>query len=672
MPREFKRKTQRTFPEGDLQQAVEDVLNNRGSLRHVAAIRNVTKSRLALYVKKAREMGIDTLSFKPNFHRRQVFSDQMEKALAGYLLQCSKMFYGVTPKKCRQIALQFADVNNLKFPESWKRKGQAGSDWFTGFMKRNPTLSIRKPEATSLARMTAFNKTTVGDFFDKVDNVMQRKKFRPSDIFNLDETGVTTVPPVAKVIGQKGEKQVGQVTSRERGELMTQVGIICANGNSLPPVFIFPRVRFDKQRMMAGAAPGALGLVHKSGWMTTDNFVLVLKFFKDNVRCDKEHPVLILMDNHESHISLEGVNFCRDNGITILTLPPHTSNHLQPLDRCVFGPFKKYYSEAVHSWMLAHPNETLSIYALPELCSKAWDRAATPENVKSGFLKCGISPFDRNIFQDHDFLCSAVSDRPFPDPLVPSTSSEPIVSTSKGAGRDTAAVDPSITINCSTEAHTPVPTSSHQFPTPVASTSAQSEFVSPEQLNPYPKAKPRKLGKGGRKRGRSMIATDTPEKEELELKERVKMAKKAKVVKKKVFEKKKTVFEEDSSDEDMGEVIMKDSSSEWEEEAESDECLRSGNDAVEDDFLIVKVPSKKGKFAMNYVAKVKSKLRDGLEVKFYRRLLPSNRFQPTAEETSFVDFSQVILILPKAIEDKRPRFKGMLYFNTDLSGFCLQ
>lgn len=122
MPREFKRKTQRTFPEGDLQQAVEDVLNNRGSLRHVAAIRNVTKSRLALYVKKAREMGIDTLSFKPNFHRRQVFSDQMEKALAGYLLQCSKMFYGVTPKKCRQIALQFADVNNLKFPESWKKR----------------------------------------------------------------------------------------------------------------------------------------------------------------------------------------------------------------------------------------------------------------------------------------------------------------------------------------------------------------------------------------------------------------------------------------------------------------------------------------------------------------------------------------------------------------------
>lgn len=65
---------------------------------------------------------------------------------------------------------------------------------------------------------------------------------------------------MTKVIGRKDEKQIGQVTSRERRELMTQVGIICANGNSLPSIFVFPRVRFDKQRMMGGESHGALGL----------------------------------------------------------------------------------------------------------------------------------------------------------------------------------------------------------------------------------------------------------------------------------------------------------------------------------------------------------------------------------------------------------------------------
>lgn len=210
MPRQFKRKTNRVFPEGDLRRAVEEVLSNRRSLREAAILHNVTKSRLGLYVKKAKQVGLENMVFHPNFRSRQVFTDEMEKLLEKYLLQCQKMFYGVTPKKSRELAYQYAEQNRLKYPESWKEKHQAGEDWFSGFMKRHSNLSIRKPEATSLARMTAFNRTTVKEFFDKLEAVKSRKKFQAADIFNLDETGVTTVPALQKVIGQKGEKQVSE------------------------------------------------------------------------------------------------------------------------------------------------------------------------------------------------------------------------------------------------------------------------------------------------------------------------------------------------------------------------------------------------------------------------------------------------------------------------------
>lgn len=56
--------------------------------------------------------------------------------------------------------------------------------------------------------------------------------------------------------------------------------------------------------------------------MTTENFVLLLKFFKENVRCGIEHPALLLMDNHESHLRLEGVNFWRDNDTSTTYIPP--------------------------------------------------------------------------------------------------------------------------------------------------------------------------------------------------------------------------------------------------------------------------------------------------------------------------------------------------------------
>jgi hypothetical protein len=52
----------------------------------------------------------------------------------------------------------------------------------------------------------------------------------------MDETGVTTVQKPSKVVAQKGLKQIGAVTSQERGTLVTVVVAINALGNSAPPV----------------------------------------------------------------------------------------------------------------------------------------------------------------------------------------------------------------------------------------------------------------------------------------------------------------------------------------------------------------------------------------------------------------------------------------------------
>ena len=63
--------------------------------------------------------------------------------------------------------------------------------------------------------------------------------------------------------------------------------------------------------------------------------------------------------------------------------------------------------------MISNPGKTILFYDLTLICSTAWDRAATPVNIKSDFLSSGIFPLDKSIFSDQDFLCSAVTDRPF-------------------------------------------------------------------------------------------------------------------------------------------------------------------------------------------------------------------------------------------------------------------
>ena len=101
-------------------------------------------------------------------------------------------FHGLTKDKCRSLAYEYAVRNGLEVPKSWRDNEKAGQDFWLSFKERHH-LAIRTPEATSLARATSFNRYTVGTFFDNLARVMDKHKFLSHDIYNVDETGCTTV-----------------------------------------------------------------------------------------------------------------------------------------------------------------------------------------------------------------------------------------------------------------------------------------------------------------------------------------------------------------------------------------------------------------------------------------------------------------------------------------------
>ena len=91
-------------------------------------------------------------------------------------------------------------------------------------------------------------------------------------------TGVTTVQVPDCVVAQMRQKQVGSVTSAERGTLVTVALAGNAQGDVVPPFFIFPRKRFE-DHFMRGGPVGCAGTANPTGWRKEPDFLLYLAHF---------------------------------------------------------------------------------------------------------------------------------------------------------------------------------------------------------------------------------------------------------------------------------------------------------------------------------------------------------------------------------------------------------
>ena len=373
MPRKRERKTNRgRCPPERAREAVAAVEGGR-KIREVAKEYEMCHVTLSRYVKQHKEGADIRVGYNP---ATRVFSPGDEDALVTYLLKAADCFFGLSPTEVRVLAYQCAIARGMKVPNSWTETRRARVEWFTSFLKRHPQLSIRRPQPTSLARATSFNRENVRSFFEKLRTVMERHMLDPSMIWNLDETGCTTVSEPPAVVAGKGVKQVGGITSGERGQLVTMCSAVSATGNTVPPMFVLPRVRYHAW-FIRGGPVGCIGSANKSGWMTADDFVLYLEHFIQHVRPTPEAPVLLLLDNHTSHLSVEALDLAKNSGVVMLSFPPHCSHRLQPLDRSVFGPFKKSFSVHMDGWMRSHPGRPVTIYDIPAIAAEAWVSAST-------------------------------------------------------------------------------------------------------------------------------------------------------------------------------------------------------------------------------------------------------------------------------------------------------
>lgn len=363
-------------------------------------------------------------------------TNEEEDELANFLSGSAAVGYARTKKEIIALVQQVVDAKKIN------RVVTEG--WWASFNRRYGNLTLRTAEKLSYVRAVASNPDILDHYYSLLqktllDNDLMEK---PTNIFNLDETGMPLDPDPPKVIANRGAKHPTTVSSGEKSQI-TVLARCNAAGYVLPPMVVFDRKSLKKK--MATGVPGTLYGLSQKGWMDAELFDT---WFTHHflVHAPPSRPLLLLMDGHSSHFNPSTISKAAEESVIIFCLPPHTTHLTQPLDKGCFGPLKMCWREECKKYLSDNPGRVITRFQFSELFGRAWMRGMSMKNVIAGFHTTGIFPFNRHALRTKDvtskFDPSSLSKttglkyiplyspvRRSLAPLSPSTPTEPVFTT---------------------------------------------------------------------------------------------------------------------------------------------------------------------------------------------------------------------------------------------------
>lgn len=394
MVRNYKRKTNKGADGGGysrviLEEAIDDIRNNNKTIRRASIIYGIPRSTLNHYLKGTRGKGVVAQNGRGG-GGKPVLSEDEEKDLASALTILEKWGFGLCRSEVLQVVKFYLDVNKrvTKFKENLP-----GAEWFVNFKKRN-RLSLKKPQAVESVRIDQTNPFIIFGFFDIMERTVKELNLegRPDLIYNCDETSFCHDPSKTKIVGAINKRSV-RMTGGSGRENTTVLVSCSASGAKIPLLCVFKGKHVMESWMDDNEVNSTAYTASQRGWMDSIIFKnWFLKVFLPNI--PNERPVILIYDGHASHCSLEVIKAARDNNVTILKLPPHTTHILQPLDVGIFKSMKVNWDKKLTEWQRQNPRKKIPKSDFVKLVNNI-HMQVSEDNIVKSFQATGI--YDQDI-----------------------------------------------------------------------------------------------------------------------------------------------------------------------------------------------------------------------------------------------------------------------------------
>lgn len=268
------------------------------------------------------------------------------------------------------------------------------------FLKRNAVLPERYPEGVTSAS-SCVSESDIRNWFVQIHNYLVEENYThiledPSRIFNSDETYFMVCPKMKPVITPRGARNVYEIDKGNTKLNLTVLFTFSASGVTCPPTLVYPYTRLPA--LVGRSVPNDWGIgVTPSGWMNGDLFFDYIKniFYPYLLKLKITFPVILFIDGHSSHVTLEMSNLCSELEIILIFLYPNSTRILQPADVAAFKPLKTLWKKSVLEWRQKNPEQMLTLDRMaPILKDAIHNFSPDGSTAGNGFKACGLYPWD--------------------------------------------------------------------------------------------------------------------------------------------------------------------------------------------------------------------------------------------------------------------------------------
>ncbi|KAF0311201.1 Jerky -like [Amphibalanus amphitrite] len=327
--------------------------------------------------------------------RPTVLTRTEEDKLVEILAYLARQAFPLDTSDICDLVQQF--LNNLGRETQWK-DNRPTRFWLSRFKARHAgVLASRKPEILTITRAKSLTEEVVGAFFSMYNGVLVDLGLedKPDNIYNLDETGFSTDPRSTRVIVPSKSRDAYLKTASCGKATYSVLFCVNATGSYFPPFVVYKAKREPFDSWMRGGPPGTAYGTTPSGWMEGNIFESWFQtiFVPEITKKHDGQPTVLVYDGHGSHMTYRTAALAKDNNITVVCLPPHTSHAIQPLDVAVFKPVKVAWAQILKRWQRESRLVAVDKSVFPTLISQLW-KELDPVHAVAGFRGSGLFPVD--------------------------------------------------------------------------------------------------------------------------------------------------------------------------------------------------------------------------------------------------------------------------------------